>query len=154
MVHLIGATYSYVVYTWIMWSVASPELFKARRARFHADDHERLEQALDNIRYLVSTNSVVAFGTDNPPPLGTDDLMTEVRTLSRVLTPAEIIRSMTEHAAEFLGRSDELGTLAPGKLADLVRARRPRARPRARDRGPRHPPGPRRGRSSRPPSRS
>lgn len=106
------------VSTTLAWQ--TPELFKARRARFHADDHERLEQALDNIRYLVSTNSVVAFGTDNPPPLGTDDLMTEVRTLSRVLTPAEIIRSMTEHAAEFLGRGDELGTLAPGKLADLV----------------------------------
>jgi imidazolonepropionase-like amidohydrolase len=36
------------------------------------------------------------------------------------LTPAEALRSATSDAARFLGRQDELGSVAPGKRADLV----------------------------------
>jgi len=34
--------------------------------------------------------------------------------------PLEVIRAATLHGAEALGRSDEIGSLEPGKLADLV----------------------------------
>jgi imidazolonepropionase-like amidohydrolase len=36
------------------------------------------------------------------------------------LTPAEALRAATVHPAEFLGRLDRAGTIAPGKDADLV----------------------------------
>jgi imidazolonepropionase-like amidohydrolase len=36
------------------------------------------------------------------------------------LTPAEALRAATASAAEFLGREDDLGSVAEGKLADLV----------------------------------
>jgi imidazolonepropionase-like amidohydrolase len=39
---------------------------------------------------------------------------------SRVLTPLEILRSATLVNAEVLGRTGELGTVAPGALADLL----------------------------------
>lgn len=112
------ASWPVPVATTLAWQ--TPELARARRSRFHVADHQQLEQALRNVRYLVDHNAVVAFGTDNPPPLESEDLMIEVRTLSRVLTPSEIIRAMTRDAAAFLGRDSELGTLEPGKRADLV----------------------------------
>ena len=36
------------------------------------------------------------------------------------LTPLEALRSATLRSAEFLRATDSLGTVAPGKLADLV----------------------------------
>ncbi len=36
------------------------------------------------------------------------------------LTPARTIRSATSDAAELLGRSSEVGRVAPGLLADLI----------------------------------
>jgi imidazolonepropionase len=36
------------------------------------------------------------------------------------LTPAEAIAGMTVHAARALGLGEELGTLQPGKAADLA----------------------------------
>jgi imidazolonepropionase-like amidohydrolase len=35
-------------------------------------------------------------------------------------TPLEAIHIQTENGAVFLGQADRLGTLAPGKLADLI----------------------------------
>jgi imidazolonepropionase-like amidohydrolase len=36
------------------------------------------------------------------------------------MSPAQVIQAGTRTAAEHLGRSDELGTLEAGKLADLI----------------------------------
>jgi imidazolonepropionase-like amidohydrolase len=36
------------------------------------------------------------------------------------LTPLEVLKCATKTGAEILGRGDELGTLTPGKLADVL----------------------------------
>ncbi len=36
------------------------------------------------------------------------------------LTPLEVLKCATKTGAEILGRGDELGTLEPGKLADVL----------------------------------
>ena len=36
------------------------------------------------------------------------------------MTPAEAIKAATVNAADLLGRSDRLGTLEPGKDADII----------------------------------
>ena len=77
-------------------------------------------QKLVNIPYLIDSGVVVAFGTDSPPPLGLTEFMYEVEALGTVLSPREVIESMTIQAARFLGVEDRLGTLEPGKVADLV----------------------------------
>lgn len=46
--------------------------------------------------------------------------MPEVRALSAVLSNAEIIQSMTHHAAVFLQREGEIGAIRPGMIADIV----------------------------------
>ena len=59
----------------------------------------------------------MAFGTDSPDFIGP---MVEVEQLRTVLEPAEIITALTRHAAAYLELGDEIGTLEPGKVADLI----------------------------------
>lgn len=99
----------------ISWS--TPEFAAATGQPWNEADYRN---KLDNIRYLVDSGVVVAFGTDNPPPLGLTEFMYEVEALGTVLSPREVIESMTVQAARFLGVEDELGTLEAGKIADLV----------------------------------
>ena len=47
-----------------------------------------------------------------------EELASLVRSVG--MTPHEALMSATRHPAEFLGLSDDLGTVEPGKLADLV----------------------------------
>jgi len=101
-------------------SWASPEIASARRQADSAGNRARLQQGLENVRYLLNQQIPIAFGTDNPPPLGDVSFMPEVRALSQVLSNAEIIRAMTLHAAIFLHREQEIGSIAPGMIADLV----------------------------------
>ena len=86
----------------------------------YASEAERaLEQRLNSLRYLWDEDVLVAFGTDSPFALGST-FMTEVRALSRVFAPSEIVASMTKNAAEYMYLSEELGTLEQGKVADLL----------------------------------
>lgn len=98
-------------------SFGSPEFDSAvgrERQPERAESHAR---RLENIRLLWDASVTVAFGTDSPPRI---DFMAEVRALSNVLTPEEIVTALTSNAAEFLNLSDEIGTVEPGKVADLL----------------------------------
>lgn len=85
---------------------------------------DRFSLSLDNIRRLWNEGVTVAFGTDTVA--GSDDaagagrFLTEARALNRVLSNEEVITALTQNAAKFVGLDDELGTLEPGKIADLV----------------------------------
>ena len=80
----------------------------------------RHRQILANIRHLMDEGVTVAFGTDSPPPLGRAEFLVEVQELNTVLSPEEIITALTRNAAAFLELDDEIGTLEPGKIADIV----------------------------------
>ena len=64
----------------------------------------------------------IAAGTDGGTPFNPhEDLATELELLVKVgLTPAQALLSATSVAASVLGLSDEIGTVEPGKRADLV----------------------------------
>ena len=76
-----------------------------------------LRQVLENVRHLWDEGVTVAFGTDGP---SSGFFIAEVRGLSAVLSAEEIITALTRNAAVFLYLQDELGTLEPGKIADIV----------------------------------
>ena len=78
-----------------------------------------LQQGLSNVRQLWDDGVVVAFGTDLPRG-PREDLDFEVETLSEVLSSKEILQALTRNAAEFMNLSAELGTLEPGKIADVL----------------------------------
>jgi imidazolonepropionase-like amidohydrolase len=72
-----------------------------------------------NARLLFESGITYAYGTDTSwLPRAT--LAHELRPLSLVFSPADIIPMMTRNAAVALWMDDEIGTLQAGKLADLV----------------------------------
>ena len=64
----------------------------------------------------------VAFGTDSfygPGVFRIDDVRRELKVLSSVFSPHEVIMALTRNAAIYLDRAGEIGTLESGKLADI-----------------------------------
>jgi imidazolonepropionase-like amidohydrolase len=72
-----------------------------------------------NARTLWDNGVVYGFGTDTgyEPRAG---LAHELRGLNLMFSPLDIVELMGPNTAAFIEMSDELGTLAPGKLADIV----------------------------------
>ena len=95
---------------------------------------QRLEWVLDTVREFADTGVKLVVGTDSggPPPSNSvvrDDprLQPGARTLHEMdvlrragLSPSAILTAATRNAAEALGIIDKVGTIADGKLADLV----------------------------------
>jgi imidazolonepropionase-like amidohydrolase len=76
--------------------------------------------ARQNIRRAFQMGVPVAFGTDAavyPHGLNAREFAVMVRL---GLTPLQAIQAATLHAAELLGWSDRIGTLEPGKFADII----------------------------------
>ena len=72
-----------------------------------------------NARTLWDAGVVYGYGTDTGyhPRLG---LAHELRTLNVMFSPQDLIKLMGPNTAAFIEKSSELGTLEPGKLADIV----------------------------------
>lgn len=78
-----------------------------------------------NARLLWNAGITYGFGSDTPFGANTawgprDTLAHELRSLSLVFSPRDIVTILTHDAAAALQRSDEIGTLEAGKLADIV----------------------------------
>ena len=72
-----------------------------------------------NARTLWDNGVVYGFGTDtNYLPL--DGLYHELKTLNLMFSPQDIVKLMGPNTAAFIEMTDELGTIAPGKIADLT----------------------------------
>ena len=74
----------------------------------------------DAMRLAAEAGVKVAMGTDCPvAPHGTN--LNELRHMAaNGFTPEQALHAATQSAAELMGLQDELGTIAPGKRADLV----------------------------------
>ena len=81
------------------------------------DNMKRLTRrvALEGARIVVGGHSTVPFATRGEAPWREMELLVESG-----FTPLEVIQAATGTAAAFLYRDGDLGTLQPGKLADLV----------------------------------
>lgn len=72
-----------------------------------------------NARMLWDAGIVYGYGTDTRF-LPRDSLAHELRPLRLVFSNADIVAMMTRNAAVTVGLDGEIGTLEPGKIADLV----------------------------------
>lgn len=82
-------------------------------------------EALTRLVGEMNRNGVTLLaGTDTPAPLIWPgfSLHDELQTLveDAQLTPAEALRAATLNPARYFGATDSMGTIAPGKVADLV----------------------------------
>jgi imidazolonepropionase-like amidohydrolase len=79
--------------------------------------------ALANLKRLWSEGVTVVMGTDagNVGTLHGPSIFREMALMRKAgLTPLEVLRSATTNGAQALRLADEVGSIAPGKLADLV----------------------------------
>jgi imidazolonepropionase-like amidohydrolase len=72
-----------------------------------------------NARTLWDAGVIYGFGTDTTyaPREG---LYHELKALNVMFSPQDIVRLMGPNTAEFVGLGDQIGTLTPGKRADIV----------------------------------
>jgi imidazolonepropionase-like amidohydrolase len=82
-----------------------------------------LQHAKENLKRLADAGVPIGYGTDSGVLTRFEgfgehkelELMVEAG-----LTPAQVITAATKSSAEFLGQQKDLGTLEPGKWADLI----------------------------------
>ena len=79
--------------------------------------------AMQNLKIVFKAGVMVGFGTDSGPPLRFQGYF-EHRELQLMvdsgLSPLEAITCATRNSAEILGTQSKLGTLQPGRVADLL----------------------------------
>ena len=96
------------------------------RARTHANDSvalRNLRKAMDFERAFVKAGGLLAAGSDPccaSAIAGYADQRNYELLVEAGFTPEEAIRIMTLNGAKVLGRADRVGSIAPGKQADLV----------------------------------
>lgn len=83
----------------------------------------RVQEAVRQMtnRLASSGDVLIALGTDAPWLTPRESIQREVRLLEEAgLSPVQILRAATLGAATHVGRADDLGTLEPRKVADLI----------------------------------
>jgi imidazolonepropionase len=82
-----------------------------------------LDEPYPPARKLIEAGVPVALGTDFNPgscPLASLPWVMSLAVLKLKMTPEEVLSAVTLNAAAALGLAEDLGTLEPGKRADLV----------------------------------
>lgn len=78
----------------------------------------RLQRA--NFAKAVKAGAKMAFGTDAGVYPHGDNARQFAYMVKFGMTPAQAIRGATSHAADLIGRSKDVGTIEPGKYADII----------------------------------
>ena len=113
--------------TWLVPTGAIEELPPEKELAEHPERRERLElfakASHESIRRAVAAGLKIAMGSDaSVLPHGKN--AREITWLSRNgLSPLEAIRAATLRAADLIGWPDRVGSVSPGKFADLVAVR-------------------------------
>jgi len=106
-----------------MWSELQ-DSFKDIAGLAYFKDHVREESYGDaSIRQWINAGAMIGMGTDSGSPLDfhTDALWREAKVFVDHGMPAmQTIVALTAVGARILGKEKDLGTIQPGKLADIV----------------------------------
>jgi imidazolonepropionase-like amidohydrolase len=82
--------------------------------------HHNLQQGTLSMRAARQAGVKIALGSDRDGVSGDDTALELVRMVHHGLSSAEALRCATAIAAEAIGLQDHLGTITPGRLADLM----------------------------------
>src|SRR4029450_10057387 len=98
------------------------ERFRAPASCAVIEEAARLVTPQERTVYqIVKGGGRVTAGTDAPiNPYGLSLLMELENYAAGGLTPVEVLRTATTVSAEAMGAGDDLGSIAPGELADLT----------------------------------
>lgn len=89
-------------------------------ADFLAHDADLARMQRENFRRAVKAGAKMSFGTDaGVCPYGTSGKQFAFM-VRYGMTPMQAIQAATSNAADLLGHSDEIGSIKPGKSADMI----------------------------------
>lgn len=101
--------------------MASFDNFHRNSYFYHIGQESR--HAKTSARQFIDAGAYMGVGTDAASPLNmhTEAMWREMSALvDSGMTPIQVISAATKTNAEILGQFDELGTIEPGKLADII----------------------------------
>lgn len=87
---------------------------------FLEHDREIGQQQRDNFRKAVKAGLKMSFGTDAGVCAYGENAKQFAWMVKYGMTPMQAIQSATSAAADLLGRANELGSIKPGKYADVI----------------------------------
>jgi imidazolonepropionase-like amidohydrolase len=108
------------------WLVPTLEAFQGGAARGTANGQEAVEARKFReilryqpiaFRHALQHHLKIAFGLDDDPEFLDAEFVALVKA---GMTPAEALQAATVNAAELLGLTSQIGSLEPGKLADVM----------------------------------
>jgi imidazolonepropionase-like amidohydrolase len=82
--------------------------------------HHNLDEGTRSMRAAREAGVKIALGSDRDGLRGNDTALELVRMVHHGLSPSEALRSATGVAAEAIGLQEHIGTVQPGRLADLA----------------------------------
>ncbi|MHC4227314.1 MAG: amidohydrolase family protein [Planctomycetota bacterium] len=88
-----------------------------------ASGSKSFEITKQNLKFLSDKGVRISLGTDtlcSMPRPGLNTIQEMEFMVEAGLTPEKVIRAATRNAAEHLGLLEDLGTIEPGKIADLI----------------------------------
>jgi len=93
-----------------------------RLSYFATTDREMFYRSA-SLKQWLDAGVVLGMGTDSGSPLNfhTEALWREIKAhVDMGMPPLQAISAATRESARILGRGDDLGTIEPGKLADVI----------------------------------
>jgi imidazolonepropionase-like amidohydrolase len=94
-----------------------------RRLSYFSDIDRETRNSRNAARQFIEAGAVIGVGTDGGSPLNmhTEAMWREMSALAESgMTPMEVIVAATRTNAQILGIDAETGTIAPGKVADIL----------------------------------
>lgn len=93
------------------------------RLSYYHDIGQETRNARRSASQFIEAGAYMGVGTDAASPLNmhNDAMWFEMSALiDSGMTPIQVISAATKTNAEILGQFDQLGTIEPGKLADII----------------------------------
>lgn len=121
-IYLVPTDYPATVYA---GSTDSQTVSPAERKRRLAPAEDRVRASRERLMRAVKFGVRIAYGSDEyyeepGRTRGQSSLLTLQAYQEAGMSPLEVIRAATVNSADLLGWGDRLGTIAPGKLADII----------------------------------
>ncbi|HEY8473671.1 MAG TPA: amidohydrolase family protein [Natronosporangium sp.] len=113
--------------TWLVPTLMAPRgVFAAAEAGVPVAEHQLAKARMvaeahtDSVRRAIAAGVRVAMGTDSGVTPHGQNLGELPLLVDAGMTPAQALHATTLSAAQLMGLDDQLGSIAPGKRADLV----------------------------------
>jgi imidazolonepropionase-like amidohydrolase len=106
-----------------IWDEVQRSLAGFHRLAYFATTHQEMRFSRASLSQWIEANATLGMGTDSGTPMNfhTEALWRELKAhVDTGMSPTRALAAATRINAQILGKGSELGTIEPGKLADVI----------------------------------